>query len=266
MIQLGITCFPLVLDMLPRGLDVDYVKVDADSGLEMIRRAKAYKPVLLHDIPEPFWLNYTDPFQEETMEMGRQLLEAAKSPWFSTGIGASAEPQMHRHGPFREADDENLQPRQEVLTNIVQHGQQLKEWLGGLPLLLENYNYHPTNAYEYVCEPEFVHYVLDEVGCEMLLDLAHAQISAHNMDWPNIQTYLEALPLDKVREIHINHPIRNGKNMLDGHQPLQRKDIVLLRWTLERTPNAKVVTLETDDMDETVLHAQLAMLRQALAG
>lgn len=46
-----------------------------------------------------------------------------------------------------------LQPRQRCLENIVRNEKRLQEWLG-IPLLLENNNYHPTNAYEYMCEPE----------------------------------------------------------------------------------------------------------------
>ncbi len=265
MIKLGVTNSRILFETLSkRDLDFDYIKVDADAGMEVMQRALAYRPVLLHDVPEPFWLNYEDPFQDEVMKKARALLDAAKSPWFSTGIGASAEPQAHRFGPYREADPDQLQPRERAISNIIKHGKRLKDWLGGLPLLLENFNYHPTNAYEYICEPEVIHQILDEIGCEMLLDMAHAMISANNMRWESTQKYFQALPLDKVREIHICHPTRTGENLLDGHQPLQPRDIDLLLWTLDRAPNVQVVTLEVGDMDEPTLLAQIDMLRKAL--
>ncbi len=263
MMRLAVTNSDILFKMLPTGkLDIDYIKVDADNRMETLQRALTYKPVLLHDVPDPFWLNYENPFQDDVMREARALLDAAKSPWFSTGIGASAEPQAHRFGPYREGDV--VQPRERVISNIIRHGRRLKDWVG-VPLLLENYNYHPTKAYEYVCEPEVVHHVLDEIGCEMLLDLAHAQISANNMGWESSRKYLEALPLERVREIHICHPIRNGKNLLDGHQPLQTPDLELLGWTLDRTPKCEAVTLEVEDMDEPILLAQIAALRKVLA-
>ena len=117
------------------------------------------------------------------MKVSRELLDNAKSPWFSTGIGASAEPQAHRNGPYREGNPEDLQSRETVTANITKHGRHLVEFLSDTPLLLENFNYHPTNAYEYICEPELFSILLDEIGCGMLLDFAHARISAHNMRW-----------------------------------------------------------------------------------
>ena len=42
-----------------------------------------------------------------TMNVERELLDLAKSPWLSTGIGASAEPQAHRDGPYREGNPED---------------------------------------------------------------------------------------------------------------------------------------------------------------
>ncbi len=115
-----------------------------------------------------------------------------------------------------------------------------------------------------MCEPEVVHQILDEIGCEMLLDMAHAMISANNMRWESTHKYFEALPLDKVREIHICHPTRTGENLLDGHQPIQPRDVELLLWTLDRAPNVQVVTLEVSDMDEPTLLAQIDLLRKAL--
>jgi uncharacterized protein (UPF0276 family) len=266
MIKLAVTNSDTLFGLLAsQPLDIDFIKVDADKGMDNLRQALAYKPVLLHDVPDPFWLNYESPFQDEVMHKARALLDAAQSPWFSTGIGASAEPQAHRFGPYREADASQLQPRERVISNIIKHGRRLKDWVG-VPLLLENYNYHPTNAYEYVCEPDVVQQVIGEVGCEMLLDLAHAQISAHNMGWPSIEKYLQALPLDKVREIHTNHPIRGSNAWLDGHQPMQQRDLDLLAWTMERTPMLEAVTLEVEDIDEPLLVEQVAALRKVLAG
>jgi uncharacterized protein (UPF0276 family) len=197
------------------------------------------------------------------MNLARQQLDTAKSPWLSTGIGASAEPQAHRGGPYREADDEDLQSRETVITNITRHGRRLRDWLGDTLLLLENYNYHPTNAYEYICEPELFSFLVNEIGCGMLLDLSHARISANNMRWKDVQTYLSALPLDQVREVHTNHPGWQGDQMVDAHQPLQHEDLPYLSWVLDHTP-AEAVTIEVVEIDEPTLLAQVDMLRTFL--
>ena len=266
MIKLGVAISNASLALAQRGeLDVDYIQYYAQGSVERMREVLKYKPVMLHDLPEPFWLNYEDPFGEATMKLAREQLETAKSPWLSTGIGASAEPQAHRDGPYREADDEDLQSREMVIANITKHGRRLKEWLGDTPLLLENYNYHPTNAYEYICEPELFSFLVDEIGCGMLLDLSHARISAHNMHWKDVETYLSALPLDKVREVHTNHPGWQGDQRVDAHQPLQPEDLPYLSWVLDHTP-AEAVTIEVAQMDEPTVVAQVAMMREFLKG
>jgi uncharacterized protein (UPF0276 family) len=266
MIKVGVAVSKNAIALAKAGrLDADYIQYYGQLGVEPMHEVLPYKPVMLHDLPEPFWLNYENPFQDDVMKVSRELVENAKSPWFSTGIGASAEPQAHRDGPYREADPEDLQTRETVIANITKHGRRLKEWLGDTPLLLENFNYHPTNAYEYICEPELFSFLLDEIGCGMLLDLAHARISAHNMGWKDAETYLAALPLNKVREVHTNRPGWEGNQRVDMHQPLQADDLPILDWVLDHT-SAEAVTIEVATMDEPTILAQVEMMQQFLNG
>jgi uncharacterized protein (UPF0276 family) len=262
--KLGVPMSPATLSLAQAGkLDVDYIVYYGQAGMKWLHDFAQYKPIYIHDLPEPFWLNYENPFLDEVMRVGREMLDVAEPPWFSTGIGASAEPQAHRDGPYREGNDEDLQSRETVIKNIVKHGRRLKAWLG-MPLLLENFNYHPTNAYEYICEPELFTQLLDEIDCGMLLDLAHARISAHNMGWASAESYLEAMPLHKVREIHVTRPGWQGDQRVDLHQPLQDDDFPLLGWVLDHTATESV-TIEVDtDITETELVDQIDRMRQFL--
>lgn len=263
-VRIGIEASTVLLSMLSRkAIDIDFVKVDGDSSMEMLNEALSYKPVLIHDINRYFWLNYEDPFKDEVMATARKMLDAAKPPWFSTGIGASAEPQGHTLPYWRGADAAALQTREKVTENIIRNARRLKEWLD-MPLLLENFNYHPTNAYEYICEPTSFSSLIQAIDCDVLLDLSHAQISAYNMGWGDPRSYLKALPLNRVREIHISHPeVRNGQ-MLDMHLPIQPLDIELLGWILAHTP-AEVVSLEvSDDVTDELLLQQAAAMREVV--
>jgi len=262
--QVGVPILKSTYNLLAAGkLDVDYVVFYGQAGLENLRKVVPYgKPIFLHDLASSFWLNYENPFQEEVVTEAKEMLALAKSPWFSTGIGASAEPQAHRNGPYREADPEQLQSRDKVIENIVKHGRRLRQMID-VPLLLENFNYHPTNAYEYICEPGLFSYLIDQIGCDVLLDLAHARISAHNMGWSDARLYLEALPLNKIREIHVTRPGWEGDQRVDLHQPLQADDFELLDWVLRRTP-VQAVTIELDEADDDTILAQITMMRSFL--
>lgn len=243
-------------------IPVDYIEVNGEQDLATLERALALRPVLLHDISYDVWLNYENPFDAETMSKARAMIEMARPPWHSTGIGASAEPQGHTTEYWRGAPASALQPREVALANIVRNGKWLQAWLG-IPLLLENFNYHPTNAYEYICEPDTFSKLIDEIGSDVLLDLAHAQISAFNMGWKNPREYLERLPLHKVVEIHINHPYNDdGKQMLDRHLTIGPADIDLLGWVLERAPRVRVVNLESHQPGEEALLQEVQLARQ----
>ena len=262
--KLGISISNTAFALAQQGkLDVDYVVWYGQLLSSRLPELLALKPALIHDLPEPFWLNYEAPFTEEMLHEGQALMDLARPPWFSTGVGASAEPQAHRDGPYREGNADDLQTREVVVANITRHTKRLREWLK-IPVALENFNYHPTNAYEYICEPELFSQLLDATGCDMLLDLAHAQISAHNMKWPGIHEYLMAMPLHKVREIHFTRPGWQGDQRVDLHQPVEADDIALLGWTLDHTPDPWV-TLEVGEMPEAQMIEQLAALRRFLA-
>jgi uncharacterized protein (UPF0276 family) len=263
MLRLGIPVSQTAARLLAEGrLDVDYVVWYGQIGTERLDEIARHKPVLLHDLSDSFWLNYADPFDEALMAQTRTILDTIRCPWLSTGIGASAEPQAHRHGPYREATPEDVQPRQVVIDNIIRHGRRLQDW-AGMPLLLENFNYHPTGAYDYICEPALFSELIEAIGCGMLLDLGHARISAQNMaEWEgDVAAYLSALPLAKVREIHFNRPGWQRGERVDLHQPACADDLEWLGWTLERTPAAEAVTLEIEETDARTLIAQLAMMR-----
>ncbi len=261
--KIGATISPALLSLLASDeIDVDYIEVNGEQDVETLIKALELRPVLLHDISANFWLNYQDPFDSATMDTARAMLDLARPPWHSTGIGASAEPQGHTTEYWRGAPASALQPRELCLKNIIRNAKRLAAWLN-VPLTLENYNYHPTNAYEYVCEPETFSRLIAEIGCGVLLDLAHAQISAFNMRWPDARSYLAALPLDKVREIHINHPYNdNGKQMIDRHLPIGESDLDLLRWTLEHSPNVEAITVESDNPSIAALLNEVRLIRQ----
>lgn len=78
-------------------------------------------------------------------------------------------------------------------------------------IAMENLNYFPTSAYTHVCETDFISDIVKENDVYLLLDIAHAVISAHNMS-VDIYEYISLLPLSRVKEIHLSAPgITDGK-------------------------------------------------------
>lgn len=89
----------------------------------------------------------------------------------------------------------------DTLLRVCEHIDQVQERLGR-PMLLEN----PATYVEFqactMAETEFIFEVIQRTGCGLLLDINNAYISCVNHGRDPL-TYLRALPLDRVGEIHL---------------------------------------------------------------
>ena len=71
----------------------------------------------------------------------------------------------------------------------------------GAPIALENASYY-AQAHTDLSEAEFVSGVLQESGCDLLLDVNNIYVNSINHRYDPI-AYLDALPLDRARYIHV---------------------------------------------------------------
>jgi uncharacterized protein (UPF0276 family) len=130
------------------------------------------------------------------------------------------------------------------------------------PVILENMpTLHPSK-YRFESQPETIWQILQDTGCKMLLDLAHARIAAesHNL---KVKDYLKALPLDAVIQIHLAGVRRNARNgrLYDAHEALSSLDYELLGWTLEQC-RPQWLTLEFFRENPDQLFEQVQQLRK----
>lgn len=233
---------------------VDRIVVCSWHTEAQMREARSHRPLLLHNMPAMLALNQSDPFDEAIMAQAQRLLALADPPWFSMSFGLSVEAFEYNETITPRSE---TQSRSQVYLNVCRNAVRLKQQLP-VPLILENLDYHPTNAYEYVCEPLFITAVLNAVDCGFLLDVANARISAHNLGLDEKQ-YFRAVPLFRVREVHVSGPRLREGAMTDAHEPLQDEDWEALTFVLART-KPEVVTLGyTKDKDQ--LQDQLQRLR-----
>lgn len=163
--------------------------------------------------------------------------------------------------------ESSVLPRNEVLKKIVESLSYLSEFTEsiGIPLAVENLDYHPGGAYEYICEPVFINEIFKRnENLYLLLDIAHAEISAVGLLGKKpehrlgaTREYLKRLPLERVIEIHINSPIWEDENPLDMHFPITNIEKRLLK-DLIYLPNLQIINLEC----EGVVEKQLKYLRK----
>jgi uncharacterized protein (UPF0276 family) len=195
--------------------------------------------------------------EPDVLRRTRERLALTGAPWLSVHLGFSA-----THVTFADGMHPASAPltRAALVTAVVQNLRALQEAVS-VPVLVENLDYNPTRAYEHVCDPTFVADVVAATGVGLLLDLAHAQVSASRLGY-EIQDYLAELPLERVRQLHVSGPRRAGDALVDAHESLRAEDYELLAELLSCT-SPWAVTLEYGK-DGAALREQLAGVRSLI--
>src|SRR5262249_43415750 len=231
MIALAVSDFDLPRALLAAGqIDVDYL----ETGGHFVERTVAQfpgRPLLLHNSVFNWSLAHPRALEEQRI-VARTLeaLECTRAPWLSVHLGFSAaEVFFEVHMNARSAP----LACEELFANICRNVRELAAAIPA-PLILENLDYCPGGAYEHICDPAFIAAVLDETGAGLLLDLAHARVSASRIGVP-IEAYLAQLPLERVRQLHISGPRPRDGVLFDAHEPLLDEDYALLEWVLRRS-------------------------------
>ena len=113
-------------------------------------------------------------------------------------------------------------------------------------ILIENLDYHPTGAYEYVCKPEFISKIARKTGCKVLLDLAHTIISAHAFEMDVID-FIENIGIGLIYEVHVNSPLHKEGKWYDINEPFYYYEAgkEILEYLIERN-NAILLNIECE--------------------
>lgn len=118
-------------------------------------------------------------------------------------------------------------------------------------IVLENVMWDPLPPWQIpapALQPEVVRRVVLDTGCRFLLDLSHAAICARYFK-QDARTYIGALPLERLRELHLSGTALGDDGLWHDHQPMAEHDWGLAEWAIERIrtgdwPRPLLVTLE----------------------
>lgn len=102
-------------------------------------------------------------------------------------------------------------PEAVIVENVIYRG-------GGFPVLYG------------AVAPEVITRVVRETGCGLLLDTAHAQVTAKYLGI-DPRAYLAALPGDALRELHVTGTAHDGERWRD-HLALSEEDFDLVEWVV----------------------------------
>jgi hypothetical protein len=192
-----------------------------------------------------------------------EFVRLAETEWVSAHLGYNCSDVVRSAACIAPTDKAQryvpVAARRTIVTNIKLLGD-----LFGKPMTLENLpavgRSALNSACDYVCDPGFIGDVLEAADCGLLLDLAHARITAAHRGVETI-TYLERLPLDRVAELHVSGPREVDGVLCDVHGEPQLADFELLDWVLGRC-RPKLVTVECA-VERPRIAEQLERVRRA---
>lgn len=132
----------------------------------------------------------------------------------------------------------------QMLGNSLENFIRIKNIFGpAVKIAVENNNYYPTEAYNYITEGKFISDLVNENDILFLFDISHAKIAAHYKKI-SLETYYSSLPLNKLIQVHISRFGFNDLNeLIDAHELPTKDDLIEVK-EINNQFNAQYFTVE----------------------
>ncbi|WUI01071.1 DUF692 domain-containing protein [Spirillospora sp. NBC_00431] len=214
-------------------------------------------PIVLHGVS--LSIGSTDPLDFAYLSRLRDLADAVKARLVSDHVCWTGVMGRNTHDllplPFTEA----------ALAHVTGRVRIVQEYLGRR-LVLENPSTYVGFTASTMSEQEFMTRLAEDADCGLLLDVNNVYVSAANHDFDPVD-YLDAIPLDRVEQIHLAGHTDYGTHIIDTHDgPVTDEVWDLYRRVTERDAGIPTL-LEWDDRlpGFPVLEAELDKARRLAA-
>lgn len=130
----------------------------------------------------------------------------------------------------------------ELTAGLIEEIQPLVDEFGRERVIIENCPYFAGNIDRgflvQAIEPALFHGIIEATGCGFLFDVSHAVLTSEILE-RDFETYINALPVEHIREMHITGMGQWSTGIYGDHLPMTESD-----WT---TLDTVVEQLHTDD-------------------
>jgi uncharacterized protein (UPF0276 family) len=181
--------------------------VPGGRPLDYLDRIRADYPMAMHGVS--LSIGSDDPLDRDYLRRIAALAKRVEPAWISdhlcwTGVGGR---NMHDLLP--------LPYDEATLDHVVGRIGQVQEALGRR-LVLENVSSYVTYRRSTMPEWDFLAEVARRADCLILLDVNNIHVSAFNHDFDPL-AYLDAIPAERVQQIHLAGHEDNGSHIIDTH-------------------------------------------------
>ena len=181
--------------------------VPGGKPLDYLMRIRERYPLVMHGVSMS--IGSTQPLDRNYLAQVKSLAARVEPHWISdhlcwTGIAGR---NMHDLLP--------LPYTEEALENVVERVRTVQDVLGRR-ILLENVSSYVTYRDSRVTEWEFLSEIARRADCLILLDVNNIYVSSVNHEFDPLD-YLNAIPVDRVQQIHLAGHENHGDYLIDTH-------------------------------------------------
>ena len=181
--------------------------VPGGKPLDYLMRIRERYPMAMHGVS--LSIGSTQPLDRNYLSQLKALAARVEPQWVSdhlcwTGIAGR---NMHDLLP--------LPYTEEALANVVERVRTVQDILGRR-ILLENVSSYVTYRDSQVTEWEFLSEIARRADCLILLDVNNIYVSSVNHEFDPLD-YLNAIPVDRVQQIHLAGHENHGDYLVDTH-------------------------------------------------
>lgn len=201
-------------DLLENEHHLDWLEIISENymvaggkPLYYLDKIRERYPLVMHGVS--LSIGSTDPLNQEYLKNLKTLAERVKPKWISDHLCWTGIEGINLH------DLMPLPYTEEALKHLVKRIGEVQEFLGQR-ILLENVSSYLTYQHSTISEWEFFREVSQQADCLILLDINNIHVSAHNHGFDPL-TYLEAMPADRIQQIHLAGHLNKGDYSIDTH-------------------------------------------------
>jgi uncharacterized protein len=200
-----------ILDTLPK---LDWLEIISEnymiSGgkpLYYLDKIREHYPMVAHGVS--LSIGSSDPLNWDYLWRLKQLIARIDPLWVSDHLCWTGINGMNTH------DLLPLPYTDEALAHVIERVSIVQDTLGR-QILLENVSSYVTFEGASLTEWEFLSLVAEQANCLILLDINNIYVSAFNHGFdPHL--YLNAIPIDRVQQIHLAGHTHYGDHIVDSH-------------------------------------------------
>lgn len=231
----------------------NYMDTGGKARRNLARIAEQY-PIVLHGVA--LSIGTVDPLNSEYLTKLKRLIDAVQPAWVSDHLCWTGVAHRSTHDllpvPYTEAS----------LRHIVQRLREVQDFLER-PIALENPSTYLEFKSSSMKEAEFIARMAEASGCQLLLDVNNVYVTCYNHRL-DPTAYLDALPMERVIQIHLSGHTNKGSHIIDTHDDHVIEPVwELYRYAVQKAGRVPNTMIEWDDRipEFPVLFAELEKAR-----